>query len=66
MSITMIYQYQQLLCREYTTVNNKTVLDVFTGLPGKIHDDHVLKLLYVLDLLPNWCNEKYYLLGDEA
>lgn len=41
-------------------------LDVFTGVPSKIHDSRVLKLSFIGKELPNVCAPKYYLLGDSA
>lgn len=44
----------------------KCFLDVFTGIPGKIHDSRVLKLSHISKQLPNICNKKYHILGDSA
>ena len=41
-------------------------LDVFTGIPGKIHDSRVLKLSDINEKLPYICNTKYHILGDGA
>lgn len=41
-------------------------LDVYTGIPSKIHDSRVLKLSFIGSELPNACAPKYHLLGDSA
>lgn len=41
-------------------------LDVFTGIPGKIHDARVLALSDIKEKLPYICGKKYHILGDGA
>lgn len=41
-------------------------LDVYTGVPSKIHDSRILKLSFIGKDLPNLCAPKYHLLGDSA
>lgn len=41
-------------------------LDVFTGIPGKIHDARVLALSDIKEKLPHICGKKYHILGDGA
>ncbi|XP_065365590.1 putative nuclease HARBI1 [Calliphora vicina] len=41
-------------------------LDVYTGVPNKIHDSRILKLSFIGKELPNLCAPKYHLLGDSA
>ncbi|KAB0804149.1 hypothetical protein PPYR_01119 [Photinus pyralis] len=41
-------------------------IDVFTGIPGKVHDSRVFKMSEILALLPNLCGTKYHILGDGA
>ncbi|XP_067648040.1 putative nuclease HARBI1 [Eurosta solidaginis] len=45
---------------------NLRFLDVYTGIPSKIHDSRVLKLSFIGSELPNACAPKYHLLGDSA
>ncbi|XP_011858507.1 PREDICTED: putative nuclease HARBI1 isoform X2 [Vollenhovia emeryi] len=44
----------------------KRFIDVFTGVPAKIHDSRVLKLSDINENLPAICEGKYHLLGDAA
>ncbi|XP_036332293.1 putative nuclease HARBI1 [Rhagoletis pomonella] len=41
-------------------------LDVYTGIPSKIHDSRILKLSFIGKELPSACAPKYHLLGDAA
>lgn len=41
-------------------------LDVFTGVPSKIHDSRILKLSFIGKKLPCLCAPKYHILGDSA
>ncbi|XP_037807843.1 putative nuclease HARBI1 [Lucilia sericata] len=41
-------------------------LDVFTGIPSKIHDSRILKLSFIGKDLQSLCSPKYHLLGDSA
>lgn len=41
-------------------------LDVFTGIPGKIHDARVLGLSDINKKLPYICGKKYHILGNGA
>lgn len=41
-------------------------LDVYTGIPSKIHDARILKLSFIGAELPSLCSPKYYILGDSA
>lgn len=41
-------------------------LDVFTGVPSKIHDSRIFKLSFISKKLPIICSPKYHLLGDSA
>jgi len=43
----------------------KRFVDVFTGIPGKIHDSRVLKLSDINEELPGMCEQgKFFILGD--
>ncbi|XP_077280434.1 uncharacterized protein LOC143907491 [Temnothorax americanus] len=44
----------------------KRFIDVFTGIPGKIHDSRVLKLSDINDNLQKICEGKFHILGDAA
>ncbi|XP_025159339.1 putative nuclease HARBI1 [Harpegnathos saltator] len=45
----------------------KRFIDIFTGIPSKIHDAHVFKLSDICDELPGICEGgKYHFLGDGA
>lgn len=45
----------------------KRFVDVFSGIPSKIHDARVLKLSDVYEALPGICEgNKYHILGDAA
>lgn len=44
----------------------KKFIDVFTGVPGKIHDARVFLLSDLSKDLPSMCEKKYNLLGDGA
>lgn len=44
----------------------KKFLDVFTGLPGKIHDARVFALSDLSNNLKSLCGKKFHLLGDGA
>lgn len=45
----------------------KRFVDVFTGIPSKIHDARVLKLSDINEKLPTICEgNKYHILGDAA
>lgn len=46
--------------------HERKFLDVFTGVPGKIHDARVFKLSDISLKLPNICGDKYHILGDNA
>ncbi|XP_046803854.1 putative nuclease HARBI1 [Lucilia cuprina] len=41
-------------------------LDVYTGVPSKIHDSRILKLSFIGKELQNLCAPNYHLLGDSA
>lgn len=41
-------------------------LDVFTGVPSKIHDSRVLKLSFINKQIPKICAPDYHILGDSA
>lgn len=41
-------------------------LDVFTGIPSKIHDSRVLKLSFIEKDLPKLCAPRYHIIGDAA
>lgn len=41
-------------------------LDVYTGVPSKIHDSRILKLSFIGKDLPYICSPNYHLLGDSA
>ncbi|XP_071636126.1 putative nuclease HARBI1 isoform X2 [Temnothorax longispinosus] len=41
-------------------------IDVFTGVPGKVHDARVFKLSDVKQKLPQICGKNYHILGDSA
>lgn len=41
-------------------------LDVFTGVPSKIHDSRVLKLSFIGKELHQLCSPNYHILGDSA
>ncbi|XP_018364516.1 PREDICTED: putative nuclease HARBI1 [Trachymyrmex cornetzi] len=45
---------------------NERFIDVFTGIPAKIHDSRVLKLSDINESLPVICESKYHILGDAA
>ncbi|XP_067648031.1 putative nuclease HARBI1 [Eurosta solidaginis] len=45
---------------------NLKFLDVFTGVPSRVHDSRVLNLSFISKQLPNLCLPKYHLLGDSA
>ncbi|KAI4469606.1 hypothetical protein MML48_1g02433 [Holotrichia oblita] len=45
---------------------NKKFINVFTGVPGKIHDSRVFKLSDISTQLPKECGANYHLLGDSA
>jgi len=44
----------------------KRFIDVFTGIPAKIHDSRVLKLSDINNDLPQICGGKFHILGDAA
>lgn len=44
----------------------KRFIDVFTGIPAKIHDSRVLKLSDINDDLQQICEGKFHILGDAA
>lgn len=44
----------------------KLFLDVFTGLPGKIHDARVYNLSFISKRLPQECGQRFHILGDSA
>lgn len=44
----------------------KKFIDVFTGIPSKIHDSRVLKLSDINEQLPGICEGKFHILGDAA
>ncbi|XP_011859952.1 PREDICTED: putative nuclease HARBI1 isoform X2 [Vollenhovia emeryi] len=44
----------------------KRFIDVFTGIPAKIHDARVLKLSDINDDLRRICDRKFHILGDAA
>lgn len=50
--------------------HTRRFIDVFAGVPGKVHDSRVLKLSPIASELPDICSEnklnKYHLLGDGA
>ncbi|XP_046753074.1 putative nuclease HARBI1 [Diprion similis] len=46
--------------------SKKRFIDVFTGVPGKIHDSRVLKLSDIGQELPELLGRSYHLLGDGA
>lgn len=46
--------------------SKKRFIDVFTGVPGKIHDSRVLKLSDIDQELPELLGRSYHLLGDSA
>lgn len=39
---------------------------MFTGPPGKIHDSRVYKMSFISEELPNICNQRYHIIGDNA
>ena len=41
-------------------------LDVFTGVPSKIHDARVFRMSFISKDIENICQSKYHLLGDAA
>lgn len=45
---------------------SKRFIDVFTGVPGKIHDSRIFKLSDISERLPTICGSHYHLLGDSA
>lgn len=45
---------------------NLKFIDVYTGVPSKIHDSRVLKLSFIGKDLPRKCFPNYHLLGDSA
>lgn len=45
----------------------KRFIDIFVGIPGKVHDARVFKMSDISNLLPDICNvNKYHILGDGA
>lgn len=46
--------------------SRRRFLDVFTGVPSKIHDARVFKLSFISKNLPNICGNKWHILGDAA
>lgn len=41
-------------------------LDVYTGVPSKIHDSRIFKLSFISKEISDICKSKYHLLGDAA
>lgn len=46
--------------------SKRKFIDVFTGVPGKVHDARVFKLSDIKQKLPEICGKKYHILGDSA
>lgn len=45
---------------------NKLFLDVFTGVPSKIHDSRVYKLSFISKKMPDICENTWHIIGDSA
>ena len=45
---------------------NRKFIDVFTGVPGKVHDARVFKLSDISNHLPDICGIRHHILGDGA
>jgi len=45
---------------------NKIFVDIFTGLPNKIHDARIFQLSHISKNVKNICSEEFHLLGDAA
>lgn len=41
-------------------------LDIYTGVPSKIHDSRVFKMSFISNEIANICGSQYHLLGDAA
>lgn len=44
----------------------KRFLDVFTGVPSKIHDSRVFSMSFINERIQHICGDNYHLLGDSA
>lgn len=46
--------------------HNRKFIDVFTGVPGKVHDARVFNMSEISKKLPGICGNRFHILGDSA